>query len=285
MIRASLLALPLCLALILSDASAEDTSGVRVLFVGNSLTYYNDVPELVHQISRIDGNTQQLEVEMLASGGASLAQHLADGHMQRHLVDGNYTFVVFQDIGGWPICPPEFPGCSESVASIEKISKLVLTQGAEPVWYSTYQPIPAMQEALSDEARQIASRLGIRLADVGAAWARYESIVGAGAPFLEDGHPNEVGSLIAAATIFQVITGEIGFSTISIQELCFRQWQGTGLSKASLASRQAAPNQKCESITPEMQQHVLDAANNKGFNRTPESSGPAEPGEPSGGAG
>ena len=258
------LALSLCLALMLSEIRAEETSGVRVLFVGNSLTYYNDVPELVYQISRMSENAKEFEVEMLAAGGVSIAQHLEGGHLLRYLAEGNFTFVVFQDIGGWPICPAEFPGCSESVASIEKVSELIRNEGAEPVWYSTYQRIPAIQVALSDKARQIASRLGIRLADVGAAWTHYESIAGIGTPFLEDGHPNEVGSLIAAATIFQAIAGESGFSDIGIQELCFRQWQGTGLSKASLASKQEAPNLKCESITPQIQQRVIEAAN-KGF--------------------
>jgi len=52
---------------------------------------------------------------------------------------------------------------------------------------------------------------------------------------------------------------------LDIQELCFRKWQGTGLSKASLSSEQKLPKLRCVSITPELQQRMIEAAK-KGFN-------------------
>src|SRR6056297_1411169 len=233
-------------------ANAEETADLRVLFVGNSLTYYNDVPEMVRQLSRSDDKSARFEVEMLAAGGASVAQHLTGGYLMQYMSDGYFDFVVFQDIGGWPICPPEFPGCADSVASIAQVVELIRSKGAEPIWCSTYQRIPAIQTALSDKARQIAGSLDIRLADVGA-------------PFLDDGHPNQVGSFIAAATILQAMSSHTAPLKLDVQELCFREWQGTGLSKASLSSEQKLPNLRCVSITPDIQQRVSEAAN-KGFN-------------------
>ena len=250
----------ICVAVIFTPALAEENSNLRVLFVGNSLTYYNDVPGLVRQMSGSADQSVDIDVEMLAAGGASIAQHIQAGHLQRYLRDGDFDFVVFQDIGGWPICPPEFPGCAESIASIDKITALIRSKGAEPVWYSTYQRIPAIQTALSDKARKIAERLDIRLADVGAAWSYYESIAGEGAPFIDDGHPNKVGSLIAAATIFQALASHIGSLEVDDGELCFREWQGTGLSEASLSSEQEPPDPRCEIITPQLKKRVIEAA-------------------------
>lgn len=263
--RTLILGTLVCMLALVPAVGAEKPAEPRVLFVGNSLTYYNDVPELVRQLSRSDENSSRLEVEMLAAGGASVAQHLDAGYLPQYLRDGDFDLVVFQDIGGWPICPPEFMGCADSVASIEEIVGLIRSKGAEPIWYSTYQRIPAIQAALSEKARQIAGRVDIQLADVGAAWSYYESIAGGGAPFLDDGHPNQVGSFIAAATILQAIATHIGHFKVNVQELCFREWQGTGLSKANLASEQKLPNLHCESITAEIQQRVLEAAN-EGFN-------------------
>ena len=40
---------------------------------------------------------------------------------------------------------------------------------------------------------------------------------------------------------------------------------GTGLSKASLSSEQKLPKLRCVSITPELQQRMIEAAK-KGFN-------------------
>jgi len=263
--RPLILAGLICMLLFVPAANAEKPADLRVLFVGNSLTYYNDVPEVVRQLSRSDKKSARFAVEMLAAGGASVAQHLEGGHLVQYLSDGNFNFVVFQDIGGWPICPPEFPGCADSVVSIEELVELIRSKGAEPIWYSTYQRIPAIQTALSDKARQIAGSLDIRLADVGAAWSYYESIAGEGAPFLDDGHPNQVGSFIAAATILQAMSSHTAPLKLDVQELCFREWQGTGLSKASLSSEQKLPKLRCVSITPELQQRVLEAAK-KGFN-------------------
>lgn len=262
----------ICIAIIFTPALAEDNPNLRVLFVGNSLTYYNDVPWLVRQMSRSADQSVDIDVEMLAAGGASIAQHIQAGHLQRYLRDGDFHFVVFQDIGGWPICPPEFPGCAESIASIDKITELIRSVGAEPIWYSTYQRIPAMQTALSDKARQIAERLDIRLADVGAAWSYYEAIAGEGAPFLDDGHPIKVGSLIAAATILQVLASHIGTLEVDVGELCFREWQGTGLSEASLSSEQEPPDPRCEIITPQLQKRVIEAANH-GFSPVADKAG------------
>ena len=263
--RISAIGIAICISLLITDAKAEGRPDLRVLFVGNSLTYYNDVPDLFRQIGDASEQIEEIEVDMLAAAGVSTTQHLESAHLPRFLAEGNYNFVVFQDIAGWPICAPEFPGCSDVVASIEEISELIKSNGAEPVWYSTYQRIPAVQTALSEEARRIASRLNIRLANVGAAWSHFETIAGEGAPFMHDGHPNQIGSFIAAATIFQVITGQIGSAENESQELCFREWQGTGLSESNLASQQESPFLECETIAPQILKSALDAAN-KGFN-------------------
>ena len=110
----------ICVAEIFTSALAEESSNLRVLFVGNSLTYYNDVPGLVRQMSRSADQSVDIDVEMLAAGGASIAQHIQAGHLQRYLRDGDFDFVVFQDIGGWPICPPEFPGCADQLHQLIK---------------------------------------------------------------------------------------------------------------------------------------------------------------------
>ena len=46
---------------------------IRVLFIGNSHTYYNDMPELFRERAERDGFA--CEVTMLAHGGWRLSQH------------------------------------------------------------------------------------------------------------------------------------------------------------------------------------------------------------------
>ncbi|MCB0448399.1 MAG: SGNH/GDSL hydrolase family protein, partial [Gelidibacter sp.] len=66
----------------------------KILFVGNSLTYTNNLPELVKQeaLSR----DIEIEVSMLAYPNYALEDHLNDGEVQNLIEKGNYDFVVVQ---------------------------------------------------------------------------------------------------------------------------------------------------------------------------------------------
>src|SRR5579871_2529833 len=69
---------------------------VRVLFIGNSYTYVNNVPRLVEAIaSSLPGPC--VESAMIAIGGASLAGHWETDSVARRIREGRWTSVVLQD--------------------------------------------------------------------------------------------------------------------------------------------------------------------------------------------
>jgi hypothetical protein len=68
----------------------------RILFIGNSLTYVNDLPGMVEGISRAAGDEPPLEAEMVAFGGYALADHLAQGDAARAIARGGWDVVVLQ---------------------------------------------------------------------------------------------------------------------------------------------------------------------------------------------
>ena len=49
---------------------------MRILFIGNSHTYVNDMPEIVARLAKKDGI--DCEVAMIAHGGWFLEQHAAE---------------------------------------------------------------------------------------------------------------------------------------------------------------------------------------------------------------
>ena len=53
------------------------TACVRVLFLGNSFTYVNDLPTVFRDFARAAG--QNVETSMVANGGETLAQHATAG--------------------------------------------------------------------------------------------------------------------------------------------------------------------------------------------------------------
>ncbi len=96
--------LMLLLGLSSSLATAEP---LRILFVGNSLIYYNDVPRAVEALLEAEGTHPEVEVEMLAEGGATLAEHLGRDALDRTLAEFDPDVVVLQDLGPYPLCATE----------------------------------------------------------------------------------------------------------------------------------------------------------------------------------
>jgi hypothetical protein len=239
---------------------SENSQSLRVLFVGNSLTYYNDVPELARIFYQSVHGDGSMDVEMLAAGGKSIRSHLEDGYLNSVLESEVFDIVLLQDIGGWPVCDPAFPGCGDAVASMERAVRLVKKHNAIPVWYSTFQSIPRVQKALSDKVQALGVEWDVSVADVGAALTFYRDELQRDDGFLEDGHPDLVGSLIAAATIVKVIDGISLAPDPGGFPVCFRRWQGAGLLATKLASAQGAPERICEEVSSTTVERVIDAA-------------------------
>lgn len=69
------------------------SGAIRVLFIGNSLTYTNDLPTLVSALATASGKT--VETVTLASPNFALIDHWTD--YERNVVkNGHFTFVVLQ---------------------------------------------------------------------------------------------------------------------------------------------------------------------------------------------
>lgn len=250
------------LAASLLSCAGDDAPGeeLRVLFVGNSLTYYNDLPGMVAALNGAINGARPLEVDMLASGGASIRDHLGDDALRR--VVSEFDIVVLQDLGGWPLCLPADERCARSVSAIGEAVALARAAGARPLWYSTYQLMPDVQAALSERARTVAADLDVEVADVGAALAGYRRAGGRDAMLLlEDGHPDALGSWVAAATILRVLIGSELPERIVLEEACRTPWQGADLTRQRLASEQPVPPTDCSVPTADQLRRAIAAAN------------------------
>ncbi|HET8772591.1 MAG TPA: SGNH/GDSL hydrolase family protein [Thermoanaerobaculia bacterium] len=83
----------LVFAVLLGVATLSAAGETRVLFVGNSLTYTNDLPGMVERLGRLDG--RRIETHMLALPNYSLGDHLDAGNVQK-LARGRWDLVVLQ---------------------------------------------------------------------------------------------------------------------------------------------------------------------------------------------
>jgi len=73
------------------QANTQDTT--RILFIGNSITYYNDMPETFENIANSLGNT--VKVTKYTPGGTGIVDHVADANVY-NLFRQAWDYVIIQ---------------------------------------------------------------------------------------------------------------------------------------------------------------------------------------------
>lgn len=72
----------------------KDRDSVRILFIGNSLTYTNNLPLLVQEEAGQIG--VWVDYEMIAFPNYAIEDHWREGRVQTLIRDGNFDFVILQ---------------------------------------------------------------------------------------------------------------------------------------------------------------------------------------------
>ena len=68
---------------------------LAILFIGNSHTYFNDMPLMVQR--RAEDAGYDCRVTMIAHGGRFLAQHVEEPDVRFNILHGHYDYVVLQE--------------------------------------------------------------------------------------------------------------------------------------------------------------------------------------------
>ncbi|HJR92085.1 MAG TPA: DUF4886 domain-containing protein [Acidimicrobiia bacterium] len=190
------------------------TGGVRVLFIGNSHTFSNDLPTMVDELATSGG--MAISTEMIAIGGAWLADHARSPEVATALSEGDYDFVVLQEQS----MAPADPGVAQesTYPAARQLAQMASAGGAEIVFFQTWAhrggnqdvghgSFASMQDAITATYSDLAVRYAGDVAPAGEAW-RAHFTSGSSVPLhADDGyHPNPSGSYLAAAVIAATIS-------------------------------------------------------------------------------
>ena len=198
-----------------SGQVARDT--IDVLYVGNSFVYFNNLPDMVVEISKaLDGPVVRSTAH--THGGATLRAHLEDGHLpgliSRGPAEGAWDWVVLQEQSTLGTTYDQDSGVLGSPDSFHSATRdlagMIAGEGATPVLYMTWakQAFPTQSATLSQAYRSIGTELDVTVAAVGEAWAEVRRIRPDFNLYLSDGsHPNAAGSYLAACVFYAVLTG------------------------------------------------------------------------------
>lgn len=137
---------------------------LRVLFLGNSHTYYNDMPQIFKKIAEA-GQDVKVEVSMQAYPGVTFAWHLKQESALRFaLLHGNYDYVVMQQAAHSP-CPSPEETLKDGALLIEKAKSCGVTPIITIPWAE--RKFPEHQETMYQTYTKLAKDNNILASPVG----------------------------------------------------------------------------------------------------------------------
>ncbi|MGD8245079.1 MAG: DUF4886 domain-containing protein [Anaerolineae bacterium] len=199
-----------------ADAGVEAGQPLRVLFIGNSYTFHNNMPEMLAQLMRAGG--RDIEVQSSARGGWTLADHAASEETLSMLMSQNWDYVILQEQSVIPCIPARREQLM--YPAVRAIHDEVQRAGAETVLFVTwgrrdglsaegYRDYEMMQDQLNSGYMEIGTEVGAVVAPVGIAWQNARTADTQLQLWDRDGsHPSQEGSYLAACVFYSVICGE-----------------------------------------------------------------------------
>lgn len=191
---------------------------LRILFIGNSLTYYNNLPCILEQLAASADPPRRLQTRLVGFGGATLKSHWEKGVALRAVRADAWDYVVLQEqsalgtvymVDGVRYVTPQ-PELFHRYARL--FAAEIGQAGAKAIFFLTWarkgRP-PREQAALNYAYIEIARELGALVAPVGIAWQDAQAGDTGIDLYLGDGsHPSPAGSYLAACVFYAVLFGE-----------------------------------------------------------------------------
>jgi hypothetical protein len=191
----------------------EGVEPTRVLFIGNSYTFANDLPGMFASLSCSGGKNAQ--AAMVAEGGWTLTDHQQSIVTLEKINQGGWNFVVLQEQSTRPSLSYERE--AHMYPAIRELNGLIQPGGAQTLLFMTwgyrdglpdagYADYAAMQAQVAEGYLGIARELRIPVVRAGLAWQNALSQNPQIELWSDDGsHPSITGTYLAACVFYATI--------------------------------------------------------------------------------
>ena len=215
------LTLLLLAVILINKLFAQDT--LSVLFLGNSYSSYNNLPQLVQSLSSSAGKTLIIDSNM--PGGLSMSGHANNATTFSKISQGNWDYVVLQEQSQIPTIDfyrynDMYPAMSDLKALVEQFNPCtrIITYMTWGRRFGGMQCDPTntfcspmfadfnhMQDSLTSAYTEISNLLNMQCAPVGVTWQNILNDTTLVLHSSDNSHPNLDGSYVAALTIYSSI--------------------------------------------------------------------------------
>lgn len=198
---------------------AQETK--NVLFIGNSQTFYNDLPKMTQNIANSLGDVLTYEESTIPS--YSLRQHINNSETRNKIRKGGWDYVILQERSAWPALwdthvedniYPYLQQLKDLIEETNPCAKIILyhTWGYKdgiPSSCATWPNVcdyTSMDNQLQDRFKEMATKFNAIIAPVGPVWRSLRSNY----PLIElfdpdKTHPSLKGSFVGAMTFYTIL--------------------------------------------------------------------------------
>ncbi len=208
-----LISVLLCSAL---SGVAQSDQKTRVLFIGNSYTYANDLPAKFAKLAK--SGKHAVQVGVIAQGGWTLADHVKAMDTTEILNSNKWTYVVLQEQSQIPSV--EQSRMHSMYPAARALVKQVRAIGAQPLFFLTWahqhgapeNGMPdynSMQDQIKAGYDGLSQELNVPVVEVGSAWQVVVNEHPEISLWEDDGsHPSRQGTYLAACVFYAAIFHE-----------------------------------------------------------------------------
>lgn len=189
---------------VLSESS--DPKALKILFVGNSLTYENSMPAMLCEMIKT-GTGQAPKIMQVVRPGWTLAGHWKDEVTQKILsAQGPWDFVVLQDSSNIPVNNPTL--LTAAARLFRDYAKNYSTNAVLfMTWSDRHEPL--LQKKYTTAYRTSAAELGLPVIPVGDAfWASKTQFPSIDLYAADGHHPGPAGTYLGACMFYKFFTGK-----------------------------------------------------------------------------
>ena len=184
------------------DAPSGETEEepMKVLFIGNSHTYTNEVPNIARDMLAEAG--KKMEYRAITAGGQSLSWHAQQSDTIKEIRTDKYDFIVLQEkASGFD--------ASEFMRGYAKLYAEIAETHSQPVLYMIWsnESLPLVQKTITSAYATAAKDTRATLAAAGVAWDIIRHTRTDLKLYQDGNHATPLGSYLAAASICYALTG------------------------------------------------------------------------------
>ncbi len=195
------------LVLLVIDLHGQDDSSQRILFVGNSYTYFWNLPQHVSSMAESQG--MALVTTQSTAGGSHWGHHWrGERELEtiRVLREGDYDAVVLQNHSMSTI------NRADSMMIFgKKLAEIIDSVGAKIFIYETWarEWDPYMLNSITVKYEELANEINAEVIPVGRTWKRALELR-PGLPLYDDdgSHPSPLGTYLTACVFYTFLTSE-----------------------------------------------------------------------------